>query len=486
MLWAQPPASTQPDNRSREDMNRRDFLKTGSLALVSAILLGCRSAGPTPTAVNRPTRRPTPPAAGDQPILVVGAGIAGLAAARELHRQGREVLVIEARDRIGGRIWTDTAWSDRPLDLGASWIHGVTGNPITELAAQSGARTVTTDYDNAVIYDTTGAPLDRSGELRLERLADDIARVLREAQDGDRDQAVQAAVEAGLPWSALSPAERIEARFILNSTLEQEYAGSTAELSTYWFDADGGFKGGDVLLPAGYGQIVDDLAAGIPLALGQTVREVRVTEEAVTIATETDTYTGPHAIVTLPLGVLKTGKVAFSPALPAPTQRSIDALGMGVLNKCYLRFPAVFWPEVDWLEYVARRNGHWVEWLSLARPAQQPVLLGFNAADFGREIEAWSDEQIVADALRTLRVLFGRQVPDPVGFQITRWASDPFARGSYSFNALSSTPDMRDELARSIDGRLHLAGEATHREYFGTVHGAYLSGLRAAQDSLRP
>ncbi len=467
-------------------MNHRDFLKTGSLALVSAILLGCQSAGPTPTAVIRPTRRPTPPAAKGQPILVVGAGIAGLAAARELRRKGRDVLVIEARDRIGGRIWTDTAWSDCPLDLGASWIHGVTGNPITELAAQSGARTVTTDYDNAIIYDTTGAPLDRSGERRLERLANDIARVLRDAQDGHRDQAVQAAVEAGLPWSALSPAERIEARFILNSTLEQEYAGSTAELSTYWFDANGGFKGGDVLLPAGYGQIVDDLAAGIPLTLGQTVREVRVTEEAVTIATETDTYTGPHAIVTLPLGVLKTGKVAFSPALPAPTQRSIDALGMGVLNKCYLRFPAVFWPEVDWLEYVAGRNGHWVEWLSLARPAQQPVLLGFNAADFGREIEAWSDEQIVADALRTLRVLFGRQVPDPVGFQVTRRASDSFARGSYSFNALGSTPDMRDELARSIDGRLHLAGEATHGEYFGTVHGAYLSGLRAAQDSLRP
>jgi monoamine oxidase len=141
---------------------------------------------------------------------------------------------------------------------------------------------------------------------------------------------------------------------------------------------------------------------------------------------------------------------------------------------------------VDWLEYVPPQNGHWVEWLSLARPAQQPVLLGFNAADFGREIEAWSDDEIVADAMRTLRVIFGRRIPDPDGSRITRWASDPFAGGSYSFNALGSTPDMRDELARSIAGRLHLAGEATHREHFGTVHGAYLSGLRAAQDVLRP
>ena len=467
-------------------MDRRDFMKTGGLALVSAVLLGCRATGPTPTAVVRPTRRPTPPAAHDKPVLIVGAGIAGLAAARELHRQGREVLVIEARDRIGGRIWTETAWGDSPLDLGASWIHGATGNPITELAARSGARTVATDYDDAITYGTTGRPLDRSGERRLERLADDIAGVLREAQEADRDQAVQAAVEAGLPWSALSPAERVEARFILDSTLEQEYAGSTAELSTHWYDADGRFEGSDVLFPEGYGQIANDLAAGIPLALGQIVRDVRVQGEDVTVATETDTYTGAEAIVTLPLGVLKTGRVAFSPALPGPTQRAIDALGMGVLNKCYLRFPAVFWPEVDWLEYVPPQNGHWVEWLSLARPTQQPVLLGFNAADFGREIEAWSDDEIVADAMRMLRVIFGRRIPDPDGSRITRWASDPFAGGSYSFNALGSTPDMRDELARSIAGRLHLAGEAAHREHFGTVHGAYLSGLRAAQDVLRP
>jgi len=466
-------------------MNRRGFLKTGSLALAAPLLLACQTAGPTPTAVVRPTRSSTPPAARNRRVLIVGAGIAGLAAARELQRQDREVLVIEARDRIGGRIWTNTIWSDCPLDLGASWIHGITDNPITELAAQSRARTVTTDYDDASIYDTTGLPLDRSGERRLEQLEEDIAQVLREAQDEDPDQAVQVVVEAGLLWSDLSPAEQIEARFILNSMLEQEYAGSTVELSTHWFDADGQFKGGDVLFPGGYGQIVDYLAAGLPLVLEQIVHEVRVAETDVTITTDTDTYVGEQAIITLPLGVLKTGQVAFSPALPATTQRAIDALGMGVLNKCYLRFPTVFWPEVDWLQYIPRQNGHWVEWLNLARPAQQPVLLGFNAADFGREIEAWSDGQIVADALQTLGILFGRQIPDPVGFQITRWASDPFARGSYTFNALGSIPDMRDELARPITGRLHFAGEATHREYFGTVHGAYLSGLRAAQEVQR-
>lgn len=108
--------------------------------------------------------------------------------------------------------------------------------------------------------------------------------------------------------------------------------------------------------------------------------------------------------------------------------------------------------------------------------------MGFNAADFGREIEAWTDAAIVGSAMQTLRRIFGRHIPEPLDVQITRWAADPFAYGSYSFNALGSTPSMRDDLARSVGRRLFFAGEATERRYFGTVHGAYLSGLRAAQE----
>jgi monoamine oxidase len=118
----------------------------------------------------------------------------------------------------------------------------------------------------------------------------------------------------------------------------------------------------------------------------------------------------------------------------------------------------------------------------LMRAARLPVLLGFNAADHGRKIEDWTDEQIVASAMQTLRTLFKRNVPEPLDYQITRWASDPYARGAYSFNALGSTPRMRDHLAQSLNSKVFFAGEATERTHFGTVHGAYQSGLRAAQE----
>lgn len=122
--------------------------------------------------------------------------------------------------------------------------------------------------------------------------------------------------------------------------------------------------------------------------------------------------------------------------------------------------------------------------MSFKRAAQLPVLLGFNAADYGRKIEAWSDEQIVASAMKTLKTIFGANIPQPIDWQVTRWASDPFARGAYSYHALGSTPRMRDALASSLSRRLFFAGEATNRDHFGTAHGAYLSGLQAARDVL--
>ncbi|PKL74641.1 MAG: amine oxidase, partial [Candidatus Melainabacteria bacterium HGW-Melainabacteria-1] len=205
--------------------------------------------------------------------------------------------------------------------------------------------------------------------------------------------------------------------------------------------------------------------------------------DRVLVKTNQGNYSGDRLIITLPLGVLKRGDVSFSPAMPAPKRAAIQALGMGVLNKCYLRFAKVFWPaEIDWLEHIPSRRGEWNEWVSFKRAANLPILLGFNAADRGREIESLSDQAIVSSAMQTLRKIFGSQIPDPVDYQISRWASDPFARGSYSFNALGSTPNMRDDLAETLDEMLYFAGEATEREHFSTTHGAYLSGLRVADE----
>ena len=454
-------------------MKRREFL-----TLLSAVLTGAT------TYANSAT---TPlPAAQKKRIVVIGAGIAGLAAARTLQNQGHDVQVLEARSRIGGRIWTSTRWQDIPLDLGATWIHGVTGNPITQLAQQIQANRLTTSYNKAATYNTNGKVFSANQETQLAALRSKIFAAITKAQNQDPDISIQQAIQALLDATPVNSETYRWIHFIVNSELEQEYSGSIAALSAQWYDDDSEFGGDDVLFAQGFSTITQFLAQGLRIELNQAVKEIRWNQTPIQVITQNKRFDADRVVVTLPLGVLQANRVQFTPALPYDKQNAIAKLKMGVLNKCYLRFPTVFWPNnVDWIEYISAQHGEWAEWVSFKRVANQPILLGFNAADQGKAIEAWSDQQIVASAMQTLRTIYGANIPEPLDYQITRWASDPFAFGSYSFNSLGSTPKMRDTLAASLNKQIFFAGEATHRNYFGTTHGAYLSGVRAAEEVLK-
>lgn len=422
---------------------------------------------------------------GGKRIIVIGAGMAGLAAARTLTAQGHDVVVLEGRDRIGGRMWTSDKWPGMPVDLGASWIHGVTGNPLTALAEQAESRLIYTNYNRTRTYNTSGKPMTSAESSRLRNFNTQIYRLIDRAQSRGADVSIRQALES--LTRGLDPASEAVRfiNFIINTEIEHEYSGSATKLSAQWYDSDKEYRGDDALLPKGYRVIADYLARDLKIEREQVVREVRWSQAPVRVVTDSDEFTADQVVVTLPLGVLQANRVLFTPALPALKLTAIARLGMGVLNKCYLRFPTVFWPaDVDWIDYVPEKHGEWAEWVSLKRTNNLPVLLGFNAADRGREIEAWTDEQTVDSAMETLRKIFGAGIPDPVDYQITRWASDPFALGSYSFNALGSVPLMRRELARPAGNRLFFAGEATDQDYFGTVHGAYNSGVRAAREIL--
>lgn len=416
-------------------------------------------------------------------VIVVGAGVSGLAAARHLADNGRRVTVLEGRDRIGGRVWTSTLWPDTPLDLGASWIHGIDGNPVYDIARQINAQTAVTDGDDITYYLPDGTETTRAQGESLESWGTRIADTLSDYQDSaDTDTPIRSAL-APLDAAGLTGTERELLDYNVNE-LEHEYAGSAAELSALYFDGDGPVNGDDVLFPGGYRQITDHLGAGLRVLTGHTVKGVDWNPSGVVVRTDKGDFQAGRVVVTLPLGVLKSGSVEFSPGLPAAKAAAIRGLGVGVLNKCYLRFPEAFWADTDWLGYVPPldRYGQWAQWINVARPTGRPVLLGFNAADFGRSIEAWTDTQIIEGAMSTLRRMYGRECPDPTGHQITRWDSDPYALGSYSFYAVGSTPAMRDDLAATVDNRVYFAGEATDRTAPGTVHGAYMSGLRAARD----
>ena len=426
------------------------------------------------------TARCAPPS--NRRVVIVGAGIAGLGAAVALRSAGMEVVIVEARNRIGGRIHTSTMWPEFSMDLGASWIHGTRGNPVTALATQAGAATVGTSYDSTLLH--IGPELRALGATNGGTEASEalLEHALAWAARQDRDVSLQSALDAIAPPASLDNIRRAQLDFYVSGTYEQEYSGGSRQLSAWSMDKGKEFGGEDVLFPGGYSQITAYLARGLDIRLSHVVTSITTRPSGTTLAfADGSMLEADDVLLTVPLGVLKAGKIAFDPPLSAPKRQAIGRLGMGLLNKHWLRFDRVRWPrDFDWHEYLSMQKGKWSEWVSLAKVSDTPVLMVFSAADHAETVEQMNDRDIVANIMDTARKMFGTDLPDPTAAQITRWRADPFAGGSYSFYATGSGPADRANLAASEGERLHFAGEAQSLNHPGTVHGALLSGREAA------
>jgi len=406
---------------------------------------------------------------------VIGAGIAGLAAASELRASGFEnVVVLEARDRIGGRIWTANLGGTVPVDLGASWIHGVRGNPIADIARRSGIETRPTDWDNAVLHfhdraAQTSDTLDLDGFWTL-------------AETRPR-ASLRSVLDEYLETHALSATQRRYLEHLLNTAVEHEYGADLADLSLETVDGGSEYGGSDVLFPGGYAQIVEALADGLEVRLRQAVTGIDHTGARIGVTTASGAgFEADRIVVTLPLGILKNGLVSFSPPLPPAKRQAIADLKMGVLNKTCLLFEDIFWePAVEAIGYMGADTGRWAETLSLHPYTGQPILMMFNAGAYGTEIESLADREIVAEATAALADMYG-PVPQPTDSLVTRWGSDPWTHGSYSYVPVGSSFERYAALGEPIGDRVFFAGEATDPDHPATVHGAFLSGVRAARE----
>ena len=442
-------------------MSRREFIAAATGLVGGGLMAAC---------AHRPPAQPSRP--DSRSVLVIGAGMAGLSAARSLADAGWPVRVIEARDRVGGRVHTDRDWG-APLEMGASWIHGTAGNPLVALARQAQAQLVTTDYYSwaRLVIDPDLAPLDYDPTLWRAF----VERARYQADGGS----LAAAVDAAVGGAALSTSDRAQLAFYLTTEIEDEFAADADQLSAITFD-EGDYTGGDqVVITNGYDALPRLLANGLRIELNTPVTAIAQRDDSVVVRAKNRSLRGSAAIVTVPLGVLKAGAIAFDPPLPDHHGRAVDALGFGVLSKSFFRFDRRGWmADNAFYQYLAADGGPWAQWFTMPAAAG-PIVLALNAGHRGRAAEAAPPRDLMATALPVARRLFGDV--SPVAVKTSNWSADPYARGAYSFHAPGSGLDDRRRLQDPVSDRLYLAGEAVGVDNPGTVHGALASGRYAAE-----
>lgn len=422
--------------------------------------------------------------------IVIGAGVSGLTTARLLERLGRRVVVLEARDRVGGRVHTVRA-DGHITDHGASWIHGIDDAPLHEVTEAIGMRPVEFTVGS---YQPDGRPIAYYGPDGS-RLDDDAAAAFG-ADIHAFDAALSSAVAdmaAGVSYGSAVRATLADLGWTGERAARvQEFcAHRTEEQYGVWFDDldahgldDDETLGDEVVFPDGYGRLPEFLADGLDIRLGHTVTRLRWDESGVEVAAGTQVFHADCAVVTLPVGVLKSGNPTIDPPLPEPVAGALARLEMNAFEKVFLRFPHKFWDDGV---YAVRRQGDaarwWHSWYDLTTLHGEPTLLTFAAGPCARRVRTWSDAEIAGSVLDALREIYGDAVCAPTTVDVTRWQDDEFARGSYAYMTVGSTTADHDVLATPLGGGvLHLAGEATWTDDPATVTAALLSGHRAAEN----
>ena len=340
--------------------------------------------------------------------VVVGAGMAGAAAARALTDAGAQVTVLEARERIGGRIWSDRTWGV-PVELGAAWIHGTRGNPLVPLARDAGLPLVPTDYDDAVARDTvTGRP-SAEADRRWTRL-DALLEQLGEASP-PRDMSV-AQWLARHGWTD----GRIDA-WAAQVEVTQEYALDPARLGVRATEEGGDYRGGDVLVAGGYAAIPEVLLGGIEVRLRTPVTSVSATSSGVRLGLQSGSALKADAvIVAVPLALVRAGLPAIDP-MPASVRRAVRSLATGVFEKVVLRYDEAWWGGHRVYGVVGGGAAdapagslaalRWTEFYSLTDVLGFPALVGFSGGSAARS-RPRSDDACVREASTTLAAAFAR------------------------------------------------------------------------------
>ena len=413
-------------------------------------------------------------------VLIIGAGIAGLTAARDLCLMGLKVTILEARNRIGGRILTYHT-PEFPVELGAEFVHG---RPADLWRLLQEAKIPLAELEGISWYH------ERGTWARADDMMPDFGEIFGGMSDKQPDQSFQQYLET---IDAGDEAKDHALRFV-----EGFHAADPQKVSVHWLvkgnEAEAEIEGDRQFRTAlGYNALVEFIAGQLPkemceLRLNTVVEEIRWTPGSAAVKTPAGEFESPRVLITVPIALLKSGAVRFSPELPQK-QSALACMEMGPVVRVPLYFSEKFWEDrFQDLSFMFTDDEQFPTWWA-SHPLPFPLLTGWAAASYAHKLSGLDHDQIIKRALQSLERIFGINHAGlrryfKAGFAHD-WQADPFSRGAYSY-AVAGGVDAPQELAAPVANTLFFAGEATDPNgHNGTVHGAISTAHRAAKEILR-
>lgn len=419
-------------------------------------------------------------------VLIIGAGVAGLAAAADLHEAGVRVRVIESRERVGGRMWpVQVEGLDVPVEMGAEFIHGKPPE-LFSIAKQAELDPVELGGENFKsengvarrfdFFEHSDSVLDKLNDRGADRSFLEFLRELGAREDSEN---VKAALRYVRGFHAADPG-LISVHAMVRETEAEEKIEGYRQFRP---------KNGYAALVGWYMRRLQ----GVEIELSAPVRGIKWSEDRVEAETERGSFRARRAIVTLPLGVLHARAVKFEPDLPEKWAAA-EKLAMGKVLRLTLRFRERFWaqpkegsPDLRKMRFLMTDDEWFPTWWTVY-PEEAPVLVGWAPDVCADKLRGMTHEEVVERAVTSLgRVLpaYASEIREQIvtGY-LHDWQADPFALGAYSYVKVGGL-GAQEELAKPVADRLFFAGEATESEgHHATVHGAMATGMRAAREVL--
>ena len=403
-------------------------------------------------------------------VVIIGAGMAGLSAARVLMAGGLEVAVLEARPRIGGRAYTESRTFGVPYDHGAAWLHSGNKNPVAKIAKKLGF-TIVNDDSSPWLY-KGGSEADDNGYEAFEASIEKLARSLDALGEAGRDVAAVRAFRRRSEWDHVA------------ATLVGQLEAGT-ELKNLsimdWYEQIG--TGAEWLVKEGLGSVVAKYGRNVPVQLSMPATRVRWGNRGVSVETPAGTLAAKAVLVTVSTGVLASGRLKFDPVLPSWKRDAIDGVPMGLLNKITLQYRSNVFEAEAGTHVVQLRPQDRVGY-TLLRPFGTNLAVGFAGGAFAHELESAGTAAAMDFYQTGIREAIGSAADRAfVKGHVTKWGQDPWALGAYSA-ARPGHARMRYDLAEPVGDRIFFAGEACVPKWATQVAGAHLSGVRAGKDLL--